>query len=58
MGHSADRLAAAFKVSREEQDDYALKSHTAAKAATDNGYLTDLVPFKGKHFWFSSFNKV
>lgn len=46
MGHSADRLAAAFKVSREEQDAYALKSHTAAKDAETKGYFTDLVPFK------------
>lgn len=46
MGHSADRLAAAFKVSREEQDDYAFKSHSYAKAAEEKGYFTDLVPFK------------
>lgn len=46
MGHSADRLAAAFKVSRQEQDDYALRSHTLAQQATEKGYLTDLVPFK------------
>lgn len=46
MGHSADRLTSAFKVSRKEQDDYALRSHTLAKWAQDNGYLTDLVPFK------------
>lgn len=46
MGHSADRLAAAFKVSREEQDEYALRSHTCAKNAQDKGYFTDLVPFK------------
>lgn len=46
MGHSADRLAAAFNASRQEQDDYALRSHTLAKAAQDKGYLTDLVPFK------------
>lgn len=46
MGHSADRLAAAFKVSRQEQDDYALRSHTLAHQAQQNGYLTDLVPFK------------
>lgn len=48
MGHSADRLAAAFKVSRQEQDEYALRSHTLAKQAQDKGYFTDLVPFKGK----------
>lgn len=46
MGHSADRLAAAFNVSRQEQDDYALRSHTVAKEAQDKGYFTDLVPFK------------
>lgn len=46
MGHSADRLAAAFNVSRKEQDDYALRSHTLAKEAQQKGYLTDLVPFK------------
>lgn len=46
MGHSADRLSAAFQVSRTEQDDYALRSHTMAKQAEQAGYLTDLVPFK------------
>lgn len=46
MGHSADRLAAAFKVSRREQDDYALRSHTLAQEAQSKGYFTDLVPFK------------
>lgn len=46
MGHSADRLAASFKVSRQEQDDYALRSHTKAKEAESAGYLTDLVPMK------------
>lgn len=47
MGHSADRLSAAFNVSRQEQDDYALRSHTCAKQAEEKGYFTDLVPFKG-----------
>lgn len=46
MGHSADRLAAAFKVSRKEQDEYALRSHTCAQQAFNKGYLTDIVPFK------------
>ncbi|XP_034106868.1 trifunctional enzyme subunit beta, mitochondrial [Drosophila sulfurigaster albostrigata] len=46
MGHSADRLASAFNVSRSEQDDYALRSHTLAKQAQEKGYFTDLVPFK------------
>lgn len=48
MGHSADRLSAAFNVSRQEQDDYALRSHTLAQQAQEKGYFTDLVPFKGK----------
>ncbi|NWV82491.1 ECHB enzyme, partial [Dasyornis broadbenti] len=46
MGHSADRLAAAFSISRLEQDEYALRSHTLAKKAQDAGLLEDVVPFK------------
>ncbi|CAH1405875.1 unnamed protein product [Nezara viridula] len=44
MGHAADRLAAAFKVSREEQDNYALRSHNLANDAFFKGFMTDLVP--------------
>lgn len=47
LGHSADRLAAAFQVSRQEQDEYALRSHALAKEAQDNGFLSDLVSYKG-----------
>ena len=39
MGESADRLAAMFGVSREEQDAYALRSHQRAAAARDAGHL-------------------
>lgn len=46
MGHSADRLAAAFGASRKEQDEYALRSHTLAQKAADAGYFTDLIPVK------------
>ncbi|KPJ04222.1 Trifunctional enzyme subunit beta, mitochondrial [Papilio xuthus] len=46
MGHSADRLAAAFGASRAEQDEYALRSHTLAANARDKGYFTDLIPVK------------
>lgn len=42
MGHSGDRLAAAFKVSRAEQDEYALRSHTLADKATKEGLLSDV----------------
>uniref|UniRef100_A0A915CY20 acetyl-CoA C-acyltransferase n=1 Tax=Ditylenchus dipsaci TaxID=166011 RepID=A0A915CY20_9BILA len=51
MGTSGDRLAAAFGVSRKEQDDYAIRSHTLAAKAAKEGKLTDLVPLfidKGK----------
>lgn len=44
MGHSGDRLAATFNVSRKEQDDFALRSHTLAKAAADAGKLKDIIP--------------
>ncbi|KAG9432289.1 trifunctional enzyme subunit beta, mitochondrial [Apis mellifera carnica] len=46
MGHSSDRLAAAFGISRKEQDEYALRSHTLAAKAQQQGYLTDIVPYK------------
>ncbi|KAK8393953.1 hypothetical protein O3P69_006946 [Scylla paramamosain] len=46
MGHSADRLSAAFKVSREEQDNFALRSHTLAHKAQEAGHLSDVVAFK------------
>ncbi|KAM4712609.1 trifunctional enzyme subunit beta, mitochondrial [Anableps anableps] len=46
MGHSADRLAAAFGVSRLEQDEFALRSHMLAKQAQDNGLLEDVISFK------------
>lgn len=44
MGHSADRLCAAFKVSRREMDEFALRSHTKAAEANAGGLLSDLVP--------------
>lgn len=53
MGHSADRLAATFGVTRLEQDDFARRSHTMAKAAMEAGNLTDICPVKtpkGKDF--------
>jgi acetyl-CoA acyltransferase len=63
MGQSADRLAAAFNVTRQEQDDYARRSHKLAQEATEQGNLDDVVPMHvpGKiflikrnqiNFWF------
>lgn len=46
MGHSADRLASAFSISRREQDEYAARSHKLAFEASENGLLTDIVPYK------------
>lgn len=46
MGHSADRLAATFGVTRQESDAFALRSHTMAKEAFDRGDLSDIVPVK------------
>ncbi|XP_043962043.1 trifunctional enzyme subunit beta, mitochondrial [Gambusia affinis] len=46
MGHSADRLAAAFGVTRQEQDEFALRSHTLAQKAQDQGLLEDVISFK------------
>jgi hypothetical protein len=37
MGYSADKLASMFGVSRKDQDAFALRSHTMAKKATDEG---------------------
>jgi acetyl-CoA acyltransferase len=45
MGESADKLAAMFDVSREAQDEYALRSHEKAAEAREEGFLEEeLVP--------------
>ncbi|KAH9491437.1 hypothetical protein Btru_032167 [Bulinus truncatus] len=46
MGHSGDRLAAAFQVSRQEQDAFAIRSHALAQAATDKNLLIDRLDYK------------
>ena len=42
MGHSADRLTQAFNISRKDQDEYALRSHTLAEKATKEKLLSDV----------------
>ena len=37
------RLAAAFEVSRQEQDEFALRSHQLAHDAFQKGYLDDII---------------
>lgn len=41
MGKSADRMAARFNISREEQDAYALRSHLLAASATEDGLMNE-----------------
>ena len=43
MGHSGDRLAAAFSISRSDQDEYASRSHNLAHQATESGKLQDVL---------------
>jgi len=43
MGHSADRLAARFGVSRNDQDLFAMRSHHGAANAAKNGIFDDEV---------------
>ncbi len=45
MGQTAENVAEQFEVSREEQDEYALRSHQRAAAATDEGrFEAQVVP--------------
>merc|ERR1712183_738046 len=48
MGVSSDRLSAKFGVSREDQDRFAVRSHTLAAAAHSDGfYDNEIIPYKG-----------
>mmetsp|Transcript_13235 Transcript_13235/g.21326 ORF Transcript_13235/g.21326 Transcript_13235/m.21326 type:complete len:460 (+) Transcript_13235:68-1447(+) len=48
MGVSSDKLSAKFGVSRQEQDEYTVRSHTLAQKAHDDGFYKDeIVPYKG-----------
>lgn len=42
MGHSADRLTQSFGITRREQDEFALRSHSAAAMATKEKLLSDV----------------
>lgn len=47
MGQSADRMAAKFGVSRNDQDEFAMRSHLTAAKATEEGLLDqELIPAK------------
>lgn len=48
MGHSSDRLAARFGISRSDQDDFAYRSHMSAAKAHEDGLLQgEIVPVDG-----------
>jgi acetyl-CoA acyltransferase len=48
MGVSSDKLSAKFGVSREEQDQFTVRSHQLAHKAHDEGWYNDeIVPYKG-----------
>lgn len=47
MGLTAERVASEFGVSREQQDEFAARSHQRATAATDSGkFAEEIVPFE------------
>ncbi len=49
MGLTAENLALRYKISRKEQDEFALRSHTLAAQATDSGkFAREIVPTWGR----------
>jgi acetyl-CoA acyltransferase len=49
MGLTAEYLAAKYRISRRKQDEYALRSHQLAAAATDKGeFAAEIVPTWGR----------
>eukprot|EP00980_Cylindrotheca_fusiformis_P021077 scaffold8079_cov121-Cylindrotheca_fusiformis.AAC.5 len=48
MGVSSDKLSAKFGISRQDQDEFTVRSHTLAKKAHDDGFYDgEIVPYKG-----------
>jgi len=48
MGVSSDKLSAKFGVTREEMDEFTVRSHTlAGKAHSDGWYKGEVIPYKG-----------
>jgi acetyl-CoA acyltransferase len=49
MGLTAENLALRYRISRREQDDFALRSHRLAAAATDSGaFAAEVIPTWGR----------
>ncbi|MDX6625202.1 MAG: hypothetical protein QOE56_191 [Solirubrobacterales bacterium] len=47
LGESAEKLAAMYGISREAQDEFALRSHTLAARAYEEGAMAEVVPVPG-----------
>ena len=47
LGESAEKLAGMYEISREEQDEFALRSHRLAHQAYEDGVMTEVVPVPG-----------
>lgn len=48
MGVSSDKLSAKFGVTRQEQDEFTVRSHTLAHNAHESGFYKDeIIPYKG-----------
>jgi acetyl-CoA acetyltransferase family protein len=47
LGESAEKLADIYEISREAQDEFALRSHTLADAAWNEGRFPEVVPVPG-----------
>lgn len=59
MGHTAERVAERFGISREDQDAFALRSHQRAIAAIDSGKFRDeIVPISVKTSRVNDENKL
>ena len=58
MGLTAEAVAKEYKVSREDQDAFALHSHQKAKQAIDNGYFkSDILPVNIEQAYVDEKNK-
>jgi acetyl-CoA acetyltransferase family protein len=47
LGESAEKLAEIYEIPREDQDEFALRSHTLAARAYEEGALPEVVPIPG-----------
>ncbi|GGH75267.1 acetyl-CoA acyltransferase [Pullulanibacillus pueri] len=57
MGHTAEAVANKYKISREEQDAFALRSHQrAARALDENKFVEEIVPVEVTQAWIDEDN--